>query len=117
MTNPTPDSLTVTLNSTIGTKSSYHPTLDPFPAEFYLRDSDEPFLNLLVPKQKSVHDGDIQLVHQVINVTEQPGFNDYAAALLLEKELDIKVKGKTKLKQGGLPKVSINYNQEVKVAG
>lgn len=117
MDNPTPDTLEVTLNSTIGTKSSYHPTLDAFPASFYLGDSDRPFLQLAVPEQKGVHNGDIQLVHQIVNVTEQPGFNDYAKALLLQKELDVKVKGKTKLREGKLPKVNLDYNKEVHVPG
>lgn len=117
MTNPTPDTLTVDLNSTVRTSSSYHPTIDSFPASFYLGDSDKPFLQLQTPEQKSVHDGDIQLAHQVINVTEQSGFKDYALALLADKELDVKIKGKTKLRQGKLPKADINYNQEVHTPG
>ncbi|KAL9105316.1 MAG: hypothetical protein Q9227_009483 [Pyrenula ochraceoflavens] len=110
LSEPTPDQVTVHIGSTVGTHSKYHPTIYSFEGHFYLEGGPSyPFVNATTPQQNSVHNGDYQQVNQRINVTQ--AFTDYLIAVLLQEEIGVRLKGNTKLKEGGLPKANINYNK------
>ena len=100
------------MGSRLGTSSSYHPTIESFEAHFVLEGrSTVPFVNATVPRQVGVHDGDVQEVGQRIDVKQ--GFVDYLTAMLLQENVGVRLKGRTKLQQGKLPKANINYNKLV----
>ena len=109
LTNPTPNSFHLFQNSTIGNKSKYHPKLDAFNASLSL-DGGKTFANVELP---SIHATEIafSIVDQDVRITDINAFTAYTAATLAQEEIKVRVKGRTGLREGQLPKTNVDYNK------
>ncbi|KAL1956326.1 hypothetical protein VTO42DRAFT_7409 [Malbranchea cinnamomea] len=116
ITDPRPDSLHLRVTQRIGTDSKYHPTLDAFEATLTLNGSDTPFATLNVPKIKA-EDGAISKIDQELDLSDLDSFTEYAKAVMHNETVEFNVYGKTKLKEGGLPKTTVTYDKQVTMKG
>ncbi|EEQ32924.1 hypothetical protein McanMca71_003657 [Microsporum canis] len=115
-TSPAPDSLHVKVTQVIGSKSKYHPTLDPFEAKVYLAGEQQHFMILHTPQVKA-DDGVKVLIDEDVHIDNQDAFSGFSKAVMLSEELELLVVGKTKLKLGGLQKTDVDYNKTVTLKG
>jgi hypothetical protein len=116
---PTPHSITLTLAAAINSPSMYTPTLDPFTADLWLLTNNTfgtaPFVSIDLPEIHIMHPiSNVSSAHQVIPVLAIDELTDYAIALLTQEVVVTAMTGTTKLHEGKLPTVSINYNSSTK---
>jgi hypothetical protein len=116
ITEPTPESFHLDQQQILGTDSSYHPKIYEFDAEVSLGGAPVPFATVTVPEVKSKDGAEIHVV-QKVDLTDVDAFGDYTTAVMLSEELELNIKGKPDLKQGGLPKTHVTYDQTVKMKG
>lgn len=116
ITNPTPDAIDLDLQSVVLTHSKYHPQLDAFDASFHLEGSDTPFIQFRAPAVKAVN-GTPTHVHQRVQIQNLDAYTEYTIATLLNEELTVHLRGKGGLKQGGLPRTTVTYNQKITTKG
>ncbi|WEW58791.1 hypothetical protein PRK78_004259 [Emydomyces testavorans] len=116
ITDPGPDSFHIKLAQVIGSKSKFHPTLDPFNADVSLRGSSEPFLKLNVPAVKAV-DGAASEIDQDVTIPQGDAFTQYSLAVMKQETVEMIIYGKTKLKEGSLPKTTVTYNKTASMKG
>ena len=114
--NPSPDSFDLGLQSVFVTKSTYHPQLDAFKAALSLEGSDESFISFESPALKATN-GTEARVNQRVQITNMKAYTEYAMTTLASKEYKVVLKGKGGLKQGGLPKTTVDYHQHVTMKG
>ncbi|PGH07226.1 hypothetical protein AJ79_06330 [Helicocarpus griseus UAMH5409] len=116
ITNPAPESFDIKVDQTIGSKSKYHPILDAFNATVALAGTDKPFFTLEVPSIKAV-DGANAVIDQRVVLKDLQPFIDYSIKVMKSETLDIEIKGETGLKEGALPKTTVDYNKVVTMKG
>lgn len=115
--NPTPNSFELDLVSTLGSGSSFHPQLDAFNASVYLPGSAAPIMAIEIPAA-TARDGAITTINgQHITITDIDGFTKYTAAVLGMQTVTLLLQGRTGLKEGSLPKTTVNYNKTVTMNG
>ncbi|KAK2826887.1 hypothetical protein FQN49_007355 [Arthroderma sp. PD_2] len=114
--NPAPDSLHVKVTQVIGSKSKYHPTLDPFDAQVFLSGEQKPFMTLHTP-QVEARDGVEAVIDQDVHIEDQDAFAGFSKAVMLSETLELLVVGQTELKLGGLQKTTVDYNKTVAMKG
>jgi Protein of unknown function (DUF3712) len=115
--NPTPDSFDLNLVSVLGSKSSFHPQLDAFNASVYLPGSSAPIMSIEIPAVKA-RDGAVTTIKgQHITIADLEGFTKYTAAVLGMETVTLLLQGRTGLKEGSLPKTTVNYNKTVTMTG
>ena len=114
--NPAPDAIDLELNSLFLTKSKYHPQLDAFNASLSLEGRDEPFVSFEVPAIKATN-GTEAHIKQRVQITNMEEFTRYTMTALGSDEYTVVLKGKGGLKQGGLPKTTVTYNQHATLKG
>jgi hypothetical protein len=115
--NPTPNSFDLSLVSVLGSKSSFHPQLDAFNASVYLPDSSAPIMSIEIPAVKAQNGAVTTIRGQHITIADVEGFTKYTAAVLGMETVTILLQGKTGLKEGSLPKTTVNYNKTVTMTG
>ncbi|EGD90701.1 hypothetical protein H112_02168 [Trichophyton rubrum D6] len=115
-TNPRPDALHVKVTQVIGSKSKYHPTLDPFDAKVYLEGQQESFMTLHTPQVKA-DDGVKAIIDQDVKIENAEGFAAFSKAIMLSKEVKLNIIGTTKLKLGGLQKTDVDYDKTTTLKG
>ncbi|KAJ5124073.1 uncharacterized protein N7515_007898 [Penicillium bovifimosum] len=116
ISDPTPESFHLDQQQILGTDSSYHPKIYEFDAEVSLGGADGPFATVTVPEVKSKDGAEIHVV-QKVDLTDVDAFGDFNVAVMLQEELDLRIKGKPGLKQGGLPKTHVTYDKTVTMKG
>lgn len=118
ITDPTPEGFKIHLIQEIGSDSKYHPWLDAFDASISLDDdkNSKPFATFKVPKVKS-KDGAVVEINQDVKLADVGAFTAYSKAVVKNKEVKLKVDGRTGLKQGSLPKKDVDYNKIVTMKG
>ena len=115
--NPTPDSFDLNLVSVLGSKSSFHPQLDAFNASVFLPGSSAPIMSIEIPAVKA-QDGAVTTVKgQHINIADLEGFTKYTAAVLGMETVTLLLQGKIGLKEGSLPKTTVDYNKTITMTG
>lgn len=114
--NPTPDSVEMELHSVLTTTSKYHPTLYSFPGSFYLEGQDKPFATIQIPQVKA-NNGTTAVAKQTVQITDMDEFTRYTETVLGTEEYTVILKGRGGLKQGGLPKTHVNYDEKVTLKG
>jgi hypothetical protein len=115
--NPTPDSFDLNLVSVLGSKSSFHPQLDAFNASVYLPGSSAPIMYIQIPAVKA-QDGAVTTIEgQHITIADIEGFTKYTAAVLGLETVTLLLRGKTGLKEGSLPKTTVDYNKTITMNG
>lgn len=116
LSDPKPDSFALNQSQTLNTDSHFHPWIFGFNANVSLAGAPRPFTSVHVPKVKS-KDGAVIEIVQRVNASDMDSFADFAKTVLTREEFEMIIQGKTKLKQGGLQNVSIDYNKTVKMKG
>jgi hypothetical protein len=114
--NPTPNSFDLTMTSVLGSGSSFHPQLDAFNASIYFPDSLSPFTQFTIPAVKA-ENGAKSTVQQHITIDNPDAFQAYTSTVLASETVTIVMKGRTGLREGSLPKTTVNYNKTITMAG
>lgn len=114
--NPAPGAFDLQLTSELETHSKYHPTLYGFEASLYLEGSDVPFASFNTPEVKA-NNGTVSNVQQRVQIQNQTEFTRYAMVTLASETYTVFLRGNGGLKQGGLPKTSVDYNQKIELNG
>ena len=115
--NPTPDSFDLDLVSVLGSKSSFHPQLDAFNASVYLPGSPAPIMSIEIPAVKARNGAVTTIKGQHITIANLEGFTKYTAAVLGMETVTLLLQGRTGLKEGSLPKTTVDYNKTVTMTG
>jgi hypothetical protein len=115
VTSPASDGIHLKLVSTARSSSKYHPTVRAFRAALSL-EGKEPFLYIDVPETKANAEAEI-IVNEDLKFPSLDQFVDYNKAVMGSEEFVVHMDGKTKLKLGGLPSMSVNYNKKVTLKG
>lgn len=115
-TDPTPDSIVLSQVGTLHSSSMYTPTLDPFNASSYLVTNGQyastPMVIIPLPKIHALHPSSVVSVeNQEVTINSIDALSDYTTAVLSSEYVTTALVGKTKLHEGSLPVLNINYNQ------
>lgn len=73
-------------------------------------------MSVTVP-QTVAKDGQKVIVNQHTDFPSVEEFTRYTTTVMQNEELEVIVYGRPKLRQGGLPKITVTYNQTVKMKG
>ena len=115
VTNPTPTSVDIKLDSVVHSSSSYHPSLDAFNASLALAGAGA-FGSILLPTLTSTGAAPVH-VEQTLNITDEEAFETYNKALLGSQNLTQSISGRTWLHQGSLPATEVSYDKSVTMNG
>lgn len=114
--NPAPDAFDLEIDFTQSSNSKKHPKLDAFNASLYLPGSHTSFASFEVP---AVESGEATKVHiqQRVSLDSPEEFTRYCITTFDSENYSYSVRGKGGLKLGGLPRTTVNYDQDVQLAG
>lgn len=120
--NPTPNTVVLTQKAILHSPSIYTPTLDPFNATLWLVTNgtfaSAPLNLLSMPSIHALHpESNASVVNQEVTLLNQDQIAEYATQVLSLKNVSTALTGKTKLHEGHLPVVDINYNTTTTYAG
>jgi len=111
---PSMNSITLTQNATLHSPSIYTPTLDPFNASLYLVTngvfSAEPMTYIQMPSIHALHPESNDTLTQQVPIANITILTQYATEVLTNEFVTTALVGKTKLHEGALPVVTVNYN-------
>ncbi|KAJ3484863.1 hypothetical protein NLG97_g6952 [Lecanicillium saksenae] len=118
ISNATPDSYQMTINSTISTDGTVKADIDPFAGDMYLEDTPDqtPFAVLNFPPTNANKHSNVN-VDQLVKITNMDAFNKFNTWFVNNETLKIGIKGKTKVQPKGLSKkydVTFHKVQEIK---
>jgi hypothetical protein len=119
VTSPTPNSVHLLMNTTSHSDSSYHPQLYPFRAALFLEDTEpdiKPFGYLDMPAVKAAKTVTI-VVNQDMEIADQDQFARYNKLVLTSDTYRVAIRGRVPLKEGGLPKTTVDFNHVVTSKG
>lgn len=112
--NPTPNSILLTQDAVLHSPSIYTPTLDPFNASLYLvtngKFASEPITYIPMPRIHVVHPQIGANLTQTVPIYNVDSITNYAISVLGLKNVTTALTGRTKLHEGKLPVIDINYN-------
>ena len=116
---PTPKSIELAFTQVLHSNSSYHPTLYPFNASFYLVDKRDnpPFASIRTPEFEARNGAESQVPLQRVNITHPDEFTRYVLTALDRENFTIALRGTGDLKLGSLPKTSVDYDQNITMKG
>lgn len=57
------------------------------------------------------------VVSQVVELGNASAFGDFAKAVMLNEEVELRISGRPYLEEGGLPKIQVNYDKTVSLKG
>ncbi|KAK7540535.1 uncharacterized protein J3D65DRAFT_548509 [Phyllosticta citribraziliensis] len=122
LTNPTPDTFHIALNSTVNSPSPYKPILKSFNASLHLQNNDsksdsKPFAYVTIPEMKVNTGVNIMYLEQDVSIADMEQFVDYSKKVLGSEEFQMVIKGRPGLKLGGLPIYTLNFRQVVSQKG
>ena len=112
---PTKDSVNLTIDTVIKSKSQFHPTIDAFRAALSLQ-GQQPFLYIDVPQSKSEGETHIT-VSQNVNFTSLDAFTQYTKTVLAADTFEVRMDGKPNIHLSGLPTMNVNYNKVITMKG
>jgi hypothetical protein len=120
--NPTPNTVTLTQKAILHSPSIYTPTLDPFNASLWLVTNgtfaSAPMNQLLMPTIHATHPtSNASVIGQTVAIENQDQITEFAKQLLTQVNVTTALTGKTKLHEGHLPVLNINFNTTVTYAG
>ncbi|CAI6331524.1 unnamed protein product [Periconia digitata] len=115
VTQPTPDSVELALDSTARSSSSFHPIIEGFRAAFYL-EGQEPFVYADIPETKAEAVTSIK-VRQNVKIANMDAFKEYNKVVIGSEEFTVLFSGKTKVRQSGLSAISVDYNKRITMKG
>jgi hypothetical protein len=119
VTAPTPKSIHVMMNTTTESDSSYHPQLYSFRAALFLEDTEpdiKPFGYVNIPAVKT-RDTFSTVIDQDMEIVDQEQFARYNKMVLLSESYRVGLRGRVPLKEGGLPKTTVDFNHVITSKG
>ncbi|RMZ82803.1 hypothetical protein DV738_g1600, partial [Chaetothyriales sp. CBS 135597] len=115
---PAANSISLDINNTFIIHSSYHPTLYPFNASLYLDDeASTPFVSFESPKINHVKNGSWAVVQETVPIYNLDGFTAFVKKALVSDSFNVTLRGKGKLKEGGLTKTGVTWHQNASITG
>lgn len=117
--NPSPTAFRLIMNSTLYHATSFSPTLDAFNVSLYTPLNNPKkiaFSSSHIPQLISYPKTNINL-DQMAPILDLDQFTDFSRQIVTMEELELAVYGKTTLRLGGLPPVSVNFEQTLKLKG
>ncbi|KAF2707574.1 hypothetical protein K504DRAFT_409975 [Pleomassaria siparia CBS 279.74] len=115
VTSPSPNGIHLKLVTTAKSSSKFHPTIEAFRAGLSI-EGKEPFLYVNVPETKAEAETEI-VVENDVTFASLDQFIDYNKVVMGSESFVVNMDGKTKLKLGGLPRMSVNYNKIITMKG
>lgn len=119
VTSPKLGSVHVKMNTTTESNSSRHPQLYSFEAALFLEDtlSDiKPFGYVTIPAVKAESEF-TTIIDQDMNITDQEQFARYNGMVLASETYRVAIRGRIPLKEGGLPKTTVDFNHVIESKG
>lgn len=117
---PTPYGVELTVVERLWTNSSHHPTLYPFNASLYLLDppgNNVSFATIQTPKVKAHNNASVVVGPTRINITHMKEFTKFVLLVARSEEFTYALRGHGDLKEGGLPKVNVDYDKNITMKG
>lgn len=119
---PTPDTITLTQKAILHSPSIYTPTLDPFNASLYLVTNGTfaavPMTVLLMPSIHALHpESNVSIIGQTVAIANEDQIADYSLQVLTQENVTTALTGKTRLHEGHLPVLTIDYNTTLTYKG
>lgn len=118
LSDPTPNSFHLEQTAIVDNNNNYHPRLDAFNASLSLHGSekDVPYAYITLP---AIHASKTATSHvnQIVQITNLNAFNEYTAAMLGSKSVQVRIKGRTKLHEMRFPTTTVNYDKVVTMKG
>lgn len=115
VSDPTPDSVQLAIDSIARSSSSFHPTIEGFRAAFYL-EGKEPFIYADVPEVKAEAETSIK-IRQNVKIANMESFKEYNKVVIGSEEFTVFLSGKTKVHQSGLSAISVDYDKRITMKG
>jgi len=114
-TDPTPNTIVLTQKGILHSPSMYTPTFDPFNASSYLvtdgQYASSPMVIISLPKIHALHpQSTVAVENQEVEIINVDALSDYTTAVLSNEYVTTALVGNTKLHEGALPVITINYN-------
>jgi hypothetical protein len=121
-TNPAVDHLTLAAAAVQHSSSIFTPTVDPFNVTMHLVTDGltavDGITQIAMPKIHAHHpDTNITVDPQPVPILNFDQVTDFAIQLLNQPNVTVRMEGKTKLHEGALPVININYNASLTFAG
>lgn len=116
ISDPTPESIHLEQRQVLGSDSIFHPQIYAFDSAVSLAGAADPFAYVTVPAVKSKDGAEIHF-EQKVDLTDASAFGDYTTAVMMNEEVSLNIYGRPGLKQGGLPKTTVDYNKTVVMKG
>lgn len=113
---PRADGFVLSINSTIKGAKIHGAKIDKFNADFMLDDKEDTFMKVDIPKVKTEDEIPVEVKDIDTTVTDNAAFMTFAHTLMESEELDVKVKGKTKIHIGKLS-AKVDYNEVITMKG
>jgi len=112
--NPTADAITVSQNAVLHNPSKFTPTLDAFPADFFLvTNGTYAAVSMLTLPMPSIHakkQTATSIENVVVKVNDQDALADFAIAVMHNENITTALVGRTKLHLGSLPTQKVKFN-------
>lgn len=116
LTNPTPDSITFSLNSSIDTPSKITTKLMPLPLSLAGEDNDTPFATIVLPQTNLRGKTPIVIENQEAKILDMASFMSFLKGAMYSKSFTITATGKTDTYLG-LIKAPIKLHKEITLPG
>lgn len=113
---PTPNSVHANQTQILGNKAIYHPNLDAFNATILMVGGLAPIASALVPATIA-NDGQIINIDTELNLTNADAMAQFSTAVLKNEQFQLNFAGYTGLKEGVLPKTTVDFNKTVTMKG
>ncbi|KAJ5887533.1 hypothetical protein N7495_007574 [Penicillium taxi] len=114
---PTPNSVVLSLDQQVGSKSAFHPDMGEFKADIELMGAPSPFASIVVPHLHVRDEVAANIVEQFLDLYSTYEFAEYSKAIMLNEEVTLIIKGRPHLKLGALPSIKISYQKTVVMKG
>lgn len=116
---PTPESVELTVVERLWSNSSYHPTLYPFNASLYLLNSASnlSFASIQTSEVNAHNNATVVVGPKRINITHPDQFQEFVLRVAGSEEFTYALRGHGELKEGGLPKVHVDYDKNITMKG
>jgi hypothetical protein len=112
---PSPTSMLLTQKGILHSPSIYTPTLDAFNASLATVINGtigEPFVTIPMPQIHALHPTSTFTLTNTVTYTNLTSLGQYVVAMLTSENVTSALSGKTKLHEGALPVVNVNYNTQ-----
>ena len=116
MSNPKPDSFHLAQTAILTNHNTYHPRLDKFNASLSVDGNNAPYAYIELPAVHATETA-TTVIDQDVQITDMDAFVNYNTLLLDKEEVNLAIKGRTKLHEMRLPTTTVDYDKVVNMKG